>query len=129
VGTDAPFGVFEYESAEPPYGFVDRSVGGSVEASVWSAERREFMVSSDSGGVFALHEQFLPGWQATVDGESVPMERWSGAFQSVRVMPGRHVVQFRYRSRSLELGAGISFLMLLSLGAMFLFRPREAAAR
>jgi uncharacterized membrane protein YfhO len=72
-----------------------------------------------------LHEQFFPGWQATVDGKSVPIERWNGAFQSVSVAPGRHTVRFRYRSRALEVGAWISLFSLLALGAIFFF-PRRA---
>jgi len=130
VGTaNAAYRVFEYQSAQPPYGFADGSGGGSVEARVWSAERREFVVSSDRGGTFALHEQFLPGWRASVDGETVSIEQWSVAFQSVRVTPGRHTVQFRYRSRGLEIGAWISVLSLVAVGAIFLLGRRRSSAR
>jgi hypothetical protein len=124
VGTaNAYYRVFEYQSARPPYGFVDGA--GSVAMQAWSPEQRDFVVDSDGGGEFALHEQFLPGWQAAVDGNGVPLERWNGAFQSVRVTPGRHTVQFRYRSRGLEIGAWISLVSLLALGAVYLVPRRR----
>jgi hypothetical protein len=110
---DSTYRVFEYESAQPPYGFTDGPGHSSVGVRSWTAEQRDLIVSSDLGGRFSLHEQFLPGWQATVDGSSVPIARWSGAFASVNVPPGRHAVQFRYRSTSLEIGAWISFVSLL----------------
>jgi hypothetical protein len=117
---DASYRVFEYESAQPPYGFVDSSENGSVEARTLTPERREFTINSDRGGKFALHEQFLPGWQASVDRKTVKLERWSEAFQAVDVPPGEHTVEFRYHSRGLEIGAWISLVSLLMLVAMFL---------
>ncbi len=39
-----------------------------------------------------------------------------GAFQAVAVPAGVHTVEFRYRSRLLPLGGGISLVALLGLG-------------
>jgi membrane protein YfhO len=123
---EASYRVFEYQYALPPYGFVDVSGSDSVEASALTAERRLFVVDSGRGGRFALHEQFLPGWQASVDGEIVAIERWNRAFQAVEVPAGRHTVEFRYRSTGLEIGAWISLVSLLLLGGIYVAPRRRS---
>jgi uncharacterized membrane protein YfhO len=67
-------------------------------------------------GKLALHEQFFPGWTARIEGKSAAVEPWAGAFQAVMVPAGEHTVGFRYRSRLLGVGAGISVLALIWLG-------------
>ena len=66
-------------------------------------------------GKLALHEQFFPGWTAVIDGKASAVESWSGAFQAVTVPAGEHTVEFRYRSRLLGLGGGISLVALIGL--------------
>lgn len=123
VGTgDAPYQVFEYASALPPYGFADASSVRSVDVTLWTPERREFEVNSGRGGRFALQEQFFPGWRAAIDGQSVEIDHWHEAFQSLNVPPGRHTVQFRYRSKGLVVGAWISLGSLVMLTGIFLRR-------
>ena len=87
-----------------------------MERRAWEPEDRTFQVRTASGGKLALHEQFFPGWTATIDGKSAAVEPWTGAFQAVAVPAGEHTVEFRYRSRLLGLGGGISLLALIGLG-------------
>jgi hypothetical protein len=109
--------VYEYLDAQPPFSWESRS--GRLEALPfpigWLPERRVFSVHSASGGKLALHEQFFPGWTATVDGKGSAVESWMGAFQAVAVPAGEHTVEFRYRSRLLGVGAGISVVALIGL--------------
>jgi uncharacterized membrane protein YfhO len=72
-------------------------------------------VRAPAEGKLALHEQFFPGWTATIDGKSAAVESWAGAFQAVAVPAGEHTVEFRYRSRLLGVGAGISLVALIGL--------------
>ncbi len=109
------FRVFEYRNARPPFGWEDESGDRRVEPRELTPERREFAVRSSNGGRFTLDEQFLPGWQASIDGRSVPIERWKGAFQAIQVPPGEHTIQFRFRSKGLRIGAWISLLSLIAL--------------
>jgi uncharacterized membrane protein YfhO len=102
--------VYEYLDAQPPYTW-----DGSIAARAWEPERRVFAVSSASGGQLALHEQLFPGWTASIDGKTTAVQPWSGAFQSVNVPPGEHVVEFQYRSRLLGVGGAISLLALVGL--------------
>ncbi len=103
--------VYEYLEAQPPYSWE-----GRIAARTWEPERRVFEVSSATGGKLALHEQFFPGWTATIDGNRAAVEPWMGAFQAVAVPAGEHTVEFRYRSRLLGWGGGISLIALIGLG-------------
>ncbi len=124
---DSYYRVFEYVHAEPPFGWESKSE--EVKLTSWQPERRVFDVRSDSGGRFTLREQFLPGWEATIDGRSVPIERWTTAFQAVIVPGGAHQVLFRYRPRSLRYGAWISGISILLLALSVTFRPLRGPNR
>jgi uncharacterized membrane protein YfhO len=78
-------------------------------------ERRAFQVRSDHGGRFFLVEQFYPGWKAAVDGRPTAIERWNGAFQSIRVEAGAHEIVFEYHSTYLIAGAVISLAAVAGL--------------
>ncbi len=110
------FKVFEFTKARLPYGWVSNGEEHEVVRRVrWDPEAREFVVRSETGGRFALHEQFYPGWRATVDGSPVPIERWSEAFQAVHIPPGEHRLAFRFRSSGLRIGAFVSLLATVVL--------------
>ena len=111
--------VFEYRGARLPYGVNGPSA--AVERLAWEPERREFRVRSAEASQFFLVEQFYPGWQARVDGRTVEIARWRGAFQSIPVPAGEHRVEFRFRSRLLFPGAAISLAALAAL--IWIARP------
>ncbi len=107
--------VYEYVDAQPPFSW-EGGAGTELERREWEPEIRTLHVRTMSAGKLALHEQFFPGWAATIDGQSAKVEPWGGAFQAVEVPAGEHIVEFRYRSRLLGLGAAISILALAGLG-------------
>ena len=106
--------VYEYLDPHPPFSW-EGEPGGRLDRVRWEPERRSFAVHSANGGTLALHEQFFPGWTATIDGVEAPESRWMGAFQAVTVPAGEHTVEFQYRSRLLALGGAISALALIGL--------------
>jgi hypothetical protein len=107
--------VYEYLDAQPPFSWEGSAVT-ELERRQWEPENRTFRVRTPAGGKLALHEQFFPGWTATIDGKSAAVEPWAGAFQAVTVPAGEHTVEFQYRSRLLGVGAGISLVALIGLG-------------
>ncbi|MEP7354113.1 MAG: YfhO family protein [Acidobacteriota bacterium] len=109
---DSYFKVFEYLDAQPPYRFEG---GGTAAVRTWQPEIRAFDVNASAPGALRLSEQFFPGWKATIDGQPAPVDRWEGAFQSVTVPAGQHIVEFRYRSRYWLLGLAITLLCLTGL--------------
>jgi hypothetical protein len=84
-------------------------------------------------GVFVLKDSYFPGWEATLDGQSVEVVRVNGMVRGVIVpAPGRHEVVMTYRPRSFALGVyagGAALLMVLVLLAWSQLRravPRQA---
>ena len=112
--TESYYRVYEYIDARPAFSW-DGNDADTVDPGAWEPESRTFRVRTISGGRLALHEQFFPGWAATVDGTDAALESWKGAFQSVAVPAGEHTVSFRYHSRLLALGAAISVIALIPL--------------
>jgi len=127
VGPDDSFyRVYEFQKAKPPFGWVEGN--GEARPTGWLPERRTFQVRSAEGGRFFLGEQFLPGWSALVDGRSQAVERWNRVFQATPVGPGEHTLVFRYRSRWLLPGAGISLAASIGLAAVIAADRRKKAA-
>ncbi|MCI0477630.1 MAG: YfhO family protein, partial [Anaerolineales bacterium] len=73
--------------------------------------------SADAYLVFA--DTWYPGWIARVDGVEVPLHRADLIFRAVRLAPGDHQIEFEYRPTWLYVGAAISALALLIVGAIF----------
>jgi len=123
---DSAIQVYEYRNAEPSWRWEG---SGTASAVRWEPELREFRVNDGHAGPLVLIEQFYPGWRGSVDGHSVPVERWNGAFQSVQVPAGSHTVRFEYRPGSVLVGAAISMVSLLGFGAWLLnFKRCDALA-
>jgi hypothetical protein len=66
-------------------------------------------------GYLILDDSAYPGWDASIDGRSVPWLPANENFRAVRIPAGRHVVSFRYRPASVYAGAVITFLTTLAL--------------
>jgi hypothetical protein len=65
-----------------------------------------------AGGYLILLDSFADGWRASVDGEGAAIVRANGLFRAVRLVAGRHVVEFAYRPRAFLWGAAISAIAL-----------------
>lgn len=110
------FQVFEYINAKPAWRFE-----GKVKVDRWKPEERIFTIDSQSGGTFALLEQYFPGWYVAIDGREAELKHWDKTFQSVSVPAGPHRVEFVYRPVSVRLGVLIS-LLSTALVALVAFR-------
>jgi len=90
---------------------------GSVEMVSYEAERVELNVRLDGPGYLVLTDTYYPGWEATVDGEPVPLRRVDLYFRAVRLDAGEHRVVFRFRSAPVRWGLGVSAAAWLLWGA------------
>jgi hypothetical protein len=61
-------------------------------------------------GMVILTDTWFPGWRATVDGKSAPIEKAYGAFRGVVVEGGDHTIEMRYRPWSVFLGGALTAL-------------------
>jgi uncharacterized membrane protein YfhO len=76
----------------------------------------------------------LPGWQATIDGRSLPLEHWAeGAMLEARVPAGHHVIEVQYWPGLFSAGLAAAGAVLVGLaGAVAITlhrrRGREVAS-
>ncbi|HUB81345.1 MAG TPA: YfhO family protein [Bryobacteraceae bacterium] len=124
---DTFYRIYRYVQAKPTYRWADDAMG-STQVVSWTPERRDLLVTSATGGRFALLEQFFPGWKAKVDGKAVATERWNGAFQSIMVPAGQHRVVFSFAPRSLWVGGLLSLLALAALVPVVIAEVRRGRA-
>jgi hypothetical protein len=82
---------------------------GMGEATVtrYEPERVEIVVDGSGGGLL-LADNWYPGWTARIDGAPAPVLRANHALRLVPLPPGRHVVTFAFRPRSLASGFAIT---------------------
>jgi len=89
----------------------------------------EFELDAGAGGYLVLSEIWYPGWHADDAGEPVEIHRANGIFQVVRLGPGPHRLQFRYRPRAWVVGSRISVAALAVTGGLLLLGgPRRTPA-
>ncbi len=75
----------------------------------------EIQTKSISPAFLVLSDVNYPGWEATLDGSPTHVFQTDYVLRGVLLPAGEHTVLFRFRPRSLHLGA------LMTCGAMFLF--------
>jgi hypothetical protein len=72
-------------------------------------------VETNQPGFLVLSDLYYPGWEATVDGQPVPIYQANVSVRAVPLDGGWHQVEFRLKPKPLRYGALISGLSLLVL--------------
>jgi len=96
-----------------------------VQIEEYKSERVVIRAATNEPGYLVLTDAWYPGWEASVDGASVPIRRADYMFRAVRLEPGTHRVVFEYHPLSFTVGAwisGISAAILVVLGWLGLRR-------
>jgi hypothetical protein len=93
----------------------------SGSADVIRDEPLRIVVEADSNqpGLLVLSDLYYPGWEATVDGQPVPIYEANACVRAVPLDPGAHTVEIRFRPKPLLYGAVISLtsgVLLLVVG-------------
>ena len=92
--------------------------GGMAEITRYDPDRVELRATGP--GLAVLSDVHFPGWQATVDGRGVPLERVDYLLRGVALGPGEHRIVMTYRPWSWRVGWIVSLLTaLLLLGAVW----------
>jgi uncharacterized membrane protein YfhO len=98
-------------SEAPRSGFVgapSANAQGTAEIVVDRPERLVVRVHAAAPGFLFLADQFFPGWRVTVDARESELLRANHTFRLVEVPAGDSTVEFRYRPRSIAVGALLS---------------------
>jgi hypothetical protein len=85
--------------------------GGQAEIVRYEENRIEARVQG-GGGLLVFSEVDYPGWQATVDGDPVPLVRADYLLRALCVPPGEHRVVLTYDPPLLKVGLAITALAL-----------------
>jgi hypothetical protein len=97
---------------------------GSVRVLSYRMNSVELSVDAAAPALLASSEVHYPGWEARLDGQEAPIYFCNGAFRSIVVPSGKHIVQFRYRPPALIAGALVSSVAWLAF--VFLWnRPKD----
>lgn len=100
------------------------SATGVVKTVRDEAEHFAALIQMRREGWFVLMDQLLPGWTATVNGKPVELVRANAIGRAVKLPPGGHLVEMRYRTPGLVTGAvlsGIGWVVWLA-GAAYIAR-------
>ncbi len=76
-------------------------------------------------GVLVLSDAWYPGWNATLNGQKVPILPVDGIFRGIEVGEGEHQIIFTYRPMSLIIGCILS-LVALTVTLIYFFRLRTS---
>ena len=79
-----------------------------------------YRVTTPTPALLLLSETHYPGWQATVDGQAVPLLRADYVLRAVPVPAGEHLVELTFRPPSFIIGAVISGLAIVGLAITFI---------
>ena len=88
---------------------------GTARLTSYGDDRVVARANAKTGGLLVLTDTYFPGWKATVDGRSAPIERVDYLLRGVRVPAGAHTVEFRYEPASWRAGWIISLLALVTV--------------
>jgi hypothetical protein len=82
-----------------------------------SGERLVIEAETPADGWIFLSDTYYPGWQAKLDGRPVKIHRANICGRAIAVGPGKHRIEFSFRSKSYVTGSRISLLALVLIGA------------
>ena len=107
------------------------SFGGPCIATVRSRTptRIEIEVVSEHATWLALNQTWDPGWRATIDGRTTPLQPADIALAALAVPPGRHVALLRHRDPVIRWSLALSGLCLAGALAAALRGGRPAPSR
>ncbi|MFN8465107.1 MAG: YfhO family protein [Caldilineaceae bacterium] len=85
--------------------------------------------TAQADGLLVLADQYFSGWEATVDGVPVPVQRVNHFMRGVPLTAGEHKVIFTFAPHSLQIGAALSVIGLLLAAVLIVkgTRPRLGA--
>ncbi len=87
--------------------------GGAVESVARPAKNRfDVRVAGGTGGWLVMHEQYYPGWKATVNGEDARIYRADHVYRAVLIPPGDVLVRTWYEPWSLRIGFALTLISL-----------------
>lgn len=113
----------------PPSALAEPAATTTSNATITAYEPDALTVqtTTSAAGILVLSEVYDDGWEATVDGQSVPLIVANHAFRAVPIPAGSHIVRVSYTPPGLVPGIAILVLTIATLiaaGALAIWRDR-----
>jgi hypothetical protein len=106
--------------------------GATAKLASYGAQKVVIDATATKPSLVVLTDSFYPGWKATVDGKTVPIERVDYVLRGVSVGPGHHTIVMRYQPSSWRIGWIVSLVALLgllaALASVWIGKRRRRAA-
>ena len=103
----------------PRYALADDAQAVSLETERPQPEHLIVRLESPTPHVLIFAETFIPGWEATLDGEPTEIWRANAYYQAVWVPAGTHEIVFRYQPVAFRFGVVIALIALPALGFLW----------
>lgn len=104
----------------------DHLAAGSVRRLVQESGKVRIEVSCDGSDCFlVLADQYMPGWQALIDGEATKIYRTNAVVRGVMVPHGSHTIDFVYAPPGLGWGWSGALAGLLVVGTLLMKDLRD----
>jgi hypothetical protein len=88
-----------------------------------------YKVTASTPALLILSETHYPGWQATVDGQSVPVFRANYVLRAVPIPAGEHTVELTFQPLTFTIGAIISGLTLVAVVILLIIYRRKRSTQ
>lgn len=88
---------------------------GTVEWELYDTSSLALNCTSPKEAWLLINDTYFKGWEATVDGQPVPLLVADYAFRAVELTAGRHRVAMEYRPKSIAMGLPVALLSSISL--------------
>ena len=108
-----------------------KAPGDTIYETTYAPDRLTYHARSQRGGVAVFSEVFFPwGWEATVDGKTVPIARVNYLLRAVSIPAGEHTVEMTFRPASVRATdtvatVAVIIIYLLLGGALVVSLMRE----
>jgi uncharacterized membrane protein YfhO len=114
-------------SQKPDNDFVQKndSENGEyrVEITKYEANRIEMQTNANSNTFLVLSELYYPGWEATIDGNEIEIQKADYLLRTIPVEKGNHTIVFKYNPWTFKLGAIISiFTLTIMIIVYFIYK-------
>jgi hypothetical protein len=97
-------------------------VEGGEPVQVLEYTPNRLVMRASGPGLLVASELAYPGWEVEIDGAMGFLEDHEGLLRAVQLTPGKHEVEFTFRSGSLRAGALITLLGLIILASLWIRR-------
>ena len=103
----------------------------SIKLISYKPNHLKYVSNNNNLGLAVFSEMYYAdGWNATIDGKSIPYFRADYALRSMKIPAGKHTIEFKFEPQVVKTGSTIALisfiLMILLLGSAIYFERKKA---